>query len=72
MHMKQMDDSRIPKAILCSETRHSSRKLGRLLLWYSDTCKRDMKLFGMNLDLGGVRTTTLILERKGDYEYKEM
>ena len=43
-HVAIMDDRRIPKAILYSEARDGSRKLGRPLLRYSDNCKRNMKL----------------------------
>ena len=49
-HIKRMDDSRIPKTVLYSETQDGSRKLGRPLLRYSDNSKRDMKLFDMNIE----------------------
>ena len=49
-HVARMDDRRIPKAILYSEAQDGSRKLGRPLLSYSDTCKRNMKLLNMNVD----------------------
>ena len=45
-----MDDSRIPKTVLVSEARDSSRKQGRPLLRYHDNCKNDMKSFDMNVD----------------------
>ena len=45
-----MDDSRIPKTVLYSETRNGSRKLGLPLLRYSDNSKHDMKLFDMNVE----------------------
>ena len=49
-HMARMDDRRIPKAILCSEARNDSRKLGCSLLRYSDNCKRNMKMLDMIVD----------------------
>ena len=50
-HVARMDDRRIPKAILCSEARDGSRKLGRPpLLRCSDNCKYNMKLLDMNVD----------------------
>ena len=49
-HIKRMDDSRIPKAVLYSETRDGSRTLGCPLLRYSDNSKLDMKLFDMNVE----------------------
>ena len=51
-HMARMDDRRIPKAILYSEARDGSRKLGCPLLRYSDNCKHNMKLLDMNEDTG--------------------
>ena len=49
-HVARMDNRRIPKAILYSETRDGSRKLGRPLLRYSDNCKHNMKLLDVNVD----------------------
>ena len=49
-HVARMDDRRIPKAILDSEARDGSRKLGHPLLRYSDNCKCNMKLLEMNVD----------------------
>ena len=49
-HVRRMDDRRIPKAILYSEARDGSRKLGCPLLRYSDNCKHNMKLLDMNVD----------------------
>ena len=43
-HVRRMDDGRIPKAIFFSETRDAP------LLRYLDNCKRDRKLFDMNLE----------------------
>ena len=49
-HIKRMDDSCIPNTVLYSETRDGSKKLGHLLLSYSDNSKRDMTLFDMNIE----------------------
>ena len=49
-HVKRMDVSRIPRTILFSEARNGSRKQGRPLLRYQDSCKNDMKSFDMNVD----------------------
>ena len=49
-HVARMVDRRIPKAILYSEARDGSRKLGHPLLRYSDNCKHNMKLLDMNVD----------------------
>ena len=49
-HVARMDDRRIPKAILYSEARDGSRKLGRPLLRYSDNFKHNMKLLDMTVD----------------------
>ena len=48
--MKRIDDSRIPKTFICSETRDGSGKQGHPLLRYSDNCKRDMKFLNMNVE----------------------
>lgn len=42
-HVKRMDDGRIPKDILYGELATGSRRTGRPILRYKDTCKRDMK-----------------------------
>ena len=49
-HIKRMDDSRIPKTVIYSETRDGSRKLGRPLLRYSDNSERGMTFFDMNIE----------------------
>ena len=49
-HGKGMDDSRIPKAVLFSEARDGSRKRGRPLLRYRESCKNDLKSFDINAD----------------------
>ena len=49
-HFRRMDDSRITKTILFSETRDCSRKQGHPLLRYLYDCKHDMKLFDMNIE----------------------
>ena len=40
-HVKRLDDSRIPKAVLFSGARDGSRKRGRPLLRYRDSCIND-------------------------------
>ena len=50
-HVARMDDRRIPKAILYSEARDGSRKLGRPLLRYSDNCRHNIKLLDMIVDI---------------------
>ncbi|PIK38096.1 hypothetical protein BSL78_25071 [Apostichopus japonicus] len=42
-HVRRMDDGRIPKDILYGELATGSRRTGRPILRYKDTCKRDMK-----------------------------
>ena len=49
-YVAQIDDRRIPKAILYSDARDDSRKLGRPLLRYTANGKRNMKLLDMNVD----------------------
>lgn len=45
-YVRRMDDGRIPKHILYGELATGSRRTGRPILRYKDTCKRDMKTVG--------------------------
>ena len=49
-HVRLMEDSRIPKDILCSELTTGQRAKGRTQLRYKDVCKRGMKAVGINTD----------------------
>ena len=49
-HVKRMEPGRTPKDILYGELAEGKRKAGRPLLRYKDTCKRDLKLCGIDID----------------------
>ena len=45
-----MDDSRIPKDLLYRELADGARSRGRPSLRYKDSCKRDLKEAGIDLE----------------------
>ena len=49
-HVYRMDDSRIPKDLLYGELVDGARSRGRPSLRYKDSCKRDLKGAGMDLE----------------------
>lgn len=49
-HVRRMDDSRIPKAMLYGELRVGKRNKGRPKLRFRDIIKRDMKDLNMDVD----------------------
>lgn len=46
-HVNRMEDGHIPKDILHSELASRTQPTGRPTLCYKDTCKRDLKTFGI-------------------------
>ena len=48
-HVRRMDDGRIPKDLLYGQLAEGSRSRGRPLLRFKDTCKRDMKSAGIEV-----------------------
>lgn len=49
-HVRRMDDSRIPKDLLYGELADGARSRGGPSLRYKDSCKRDLKSAGIDLD----------------------
>ncbi|XP_064423488.1 uncharacterized protein LOC135360406 [Latimeria chalumnae] len=49
-HLSRLEDGRIPKDMLYGELSEGIRTTGRPKLRYKDTCKRDMKAFGIDPD----------------------
>ena len=49
-HVRRMDDSRIPKDLLYGELADGARSRGRPSLRYKDSCKRDLKGSGIDLE----------------------
>ena len=49
-HVKRMDDSRLPKLLLFGQLATGTRAGGRPRLRFIDSCKRDMKLCGININ----------------------
>ena len=49
-HVRRMDDSRIPKDLLYRELADGARSRGRPSLRYKDSCKRDLKEAGIDLE----------------------
>ena len=49
-HVRRMEDGRIPKDLLYGRLIAGERNLGRPQLRYRDTCKRDMKELGMDIN----------------------
>ena len=49
-HVKRMEPGRIPKDTLYGELTEGKRRTGRPLLRYKDTCKRDLKQCGIDID----------------------
>jgi hypothetical protein len=47
-HVRRMESGRIPKDLLYGELATGSRPRGRPFLRYSDTCRRDMKMCGID------------------------
>ena len=49
-HVRRMDDSRIPKDLLYGELADGARPRGCPSLRYKDSCKRDLKCAGIDLE----------------------
>lgn len=49
-YLARMEDTRIPKAMFCSQLRSGKRPVGRPRLTYKDTLKQNFKACGINPD----------------------
>ncbi|XP_047995606.1 uncharacterized protein LOC125233589 [Leguminivora glycinivorella] len=47
-HVLRMDPDRLPRAVMLSEIAYAKRPIGRPLLRFKDSCKRDMLSFGID------------------------
>ena len=56
-HVTPMEDSRIPKDLLCGELATGKRPTERPQLRFKDVCKRDLQALGINSDSWEVTAT---------------